>query len=94
MLELRDLPHTLDLDHRDPQRIFAQWPADDGPEHVIVRINTYALSNYDGEKFSIDIEKIKAALKRHRDLIQDLARRKNRQGGSVTLDIGDFPARS
>jgi Protein of unknown function (DUF1488) len=103
MLTLHNVPNLVDnqfwehVRHVSGDRTmnYVLWPADVGSAHVNVRISTTALSEYDGRQFAIDIEKVEAALARHRELIQQLAQSKYRQGDSVvTLDIGDFPARS
>ena len=100
MLRLRDIPNTTDnqfWEHVSAGKSmnFVVWPADVGSKFVRVRISTAALSEYDGENFAINAAKTRAALKRHRELIQQLALSKYRQGNSdVTLDVGDFPARS
>lgn len=100
MLTLRGVPDTTDnqfWDHVSSGKSmnFVIWPADLGDKFVRVKISTTALSEYDGESFGIDAEKIKAALERHRELIQQLAQSKYQRGTSnVTLDVGDFPTRS
>jgi hypothetical protein len=54
-----------------------------------------ALGDYDGHPLGINTGEIEAALVRHRDLIQQLAQAKYQSGNSeVTLDVGDFPART
>jgi Protein of unknown function (DUF1488) len=99
MLTLHKVPNLVDnqfWEHVSGDRTmnYVLWPADVGSAHVNVRISTTALSEYDGGQFTIDIEKIEAALARHRELIQQLARSKYRQGDSVvTLDNRDLPAR-
>lgn len=100
MLTMQSVPDTTDnqfWEHVSGGKSmnFVVWPADVGSKLVRVRISSAALSEYDGENFGIDSAKTKAALERHHELIQQLARSKFRQGDSeVTLDIGDFPARS
>jgi hypothetical protein len=109
MLILRSVPDTTDnqfwehtADNQFWEHVsagksmnFVVWPANVGSKFVRVRVSTAALSEYDGENFGIDSAKTKAALERHRELIQQLARSKYRRGDSeVTLDVGDFPARS
>jgi Protein of unknown function (DUF1488) len=97
MLILADVPDAADAQfwehtsRSDASMDFVRWPADVGSKHIIVRISTRALSDHDGEKFEIDTGKVKAALERHRDFIQRLARSKYKQGDNVvTLDVGDF----
>ena len=52
-----------------------------------------ALGDYDGHALGINNKEIKAALTRHRDLIQQLAQAKYRAGDdAVALDVGGFPA--
>jgi hypothetical protein len=97
MLTLHNVPNLVDNQfwERVSGENYVLWPADVGSVNVNVRISTTTLSEYDGKQFTIDIEKVEAALARHRELIQQLAQSKYRQGDSVvTLDIGDFPARS
>src|SRR5215831_3814986 len=75
-------------DHSGP---YVRWPADLRHDLVVVRISTVGLSEYSGEPFAIDTAKTKAALVRHRDLIQRLAVAKRKAGDSVvTLEASDF----
>jgi hypothetical protein len=96
MLTLRNLPDLTDNQYWEHagNGNFVLWPADDGDQHVVVRISTTALSKYDGDPFTIDIEKTTAALERQRGVVQQRARSKDRRGeGVITLDVGDFPSR-
>jgi hypothetical protein len=54
-----------------------------------------ALGEYEGRALGIHSGEVEAALSRNRDLIQQLARAKYRDSDDqVTLDVGDFPART
>jgi hypothetical protein len=100
MLTLRDVPDPKNADfwdHSDGSEGGSMniivWPADDGAKLVRVRVGLMALGDYDGHALGINSVEIKAALTRHCDLIQQLARAKYRAGDdAVTLDVGDFPA--
>lgn len=102
MLILRDIPNPRNAgfwDHLggdgDRSMNVIVWPADDGPKLVRVRVGLMALGDYDGRPLGINCAEIEAALARYRDLIQQLAQAKYRDGDlEVTLDVGDFPARS
>jgi hypothetical protein len=97
MLILRDVPDPGNEDFWDYQggsRRFIVWPAEDGRKLVRVRVGVTALGEYDGHPLGINNVEIKAALTRQHDLIQQLAQAKYRDGDEVTLDVGDFPARS
>jgi hypothetical protein len=101
MLTLRVVPDTTTAnfwdhasDGSDRSLNFVLWPADVGADFVRVRISTMALGDYDGKSLGIYSGDVRAALERHRDLIQRLAQSKYRPGDAVMmLDIGDFPAR-
>jgi hypothetical protein len=100
MLILRDVPNPRNVDFWDHEggdgdrsMNIILWPADDGPKLVRVRIGLMALGDYDAYPLGINNEEVEDALKRHRDLIQQLARAKYRASDDeVTLDVGDFPA--
>jgi hypothetical protein len=100
MLTLGTVPNTTEeqfLDYVDNQ-IFIQWPARDGDRHVIVKINTRELSDYNGSTggstFWINSAETKKALELHREFIQTQVRSKYRQGDKVvTLDVGDMTGR-
>jgi hypothetical protein len=102
MLTLRDVPETTSADFwdhvngsDDRSMNFVVWPADAGRQLVRVRISTLALGEYDGKSLGIHTGNVRAALERHRDLIQRLAQAKYGQQpvAVVTLDVGDFPSR-
>ena len=87
MLILRNVPDTMDNyswfwepASKGKSMNFVVWPADIGSQLVRVKISTAALSEYDGKNFGIDTAKTRAALERHRELIQKLAQSKYRQG--------------
>jgi len=91
MLVLRNVPDTTDAQFWDHSGPYVRWPADLRHDLVVVRISTVGLSEYSGEPFAIDTAKTKAALVRHRDLIQRLAVAKRKAGDSVvTLEASDF----
>jgi hypothetical protein len=97
MLTLRDPPNPRNEISWDyTGGTFIVWPADYGLNHVRVKIGVAALSDYiGGDGVGMLNGEIEAALVQHRDLIQRLAQAKYRRGSSaVTLDVGDFPARS
>jgi hypothetical protein len=101
MLTLREVPDPRNADFWDDTsgsdrsiNIIA-WPADIGSKLVRVRVGLMALGDFDSNPLGIHTGEIEAALTLHRDLIQRLAQKKYREGNDeVTLDVGDFPARS
>lgn len=99
MLTLRNVPNPTNVDFWEDRRRetdislnIIKWPADDGAKLAIVRVGLMALGDYDGQPLGINSAEIEKALSRHRDLIQELARKKYKPGDSdVTIDAGDFP---
>jgi hypothetical protein len=90
MFTLRAVPETTQAGFweygSDDQSIyFIRWPADVGSERVDVKVSALALN------FGIDTAKAKAALERHRHLIERMAQSKYRPDDKVvTLDVADF----
>jgi hypothetical protein len=91
---LRDVPNTIieDFWKYIGNRRYLVWPADAGTGFARVLVGVDALGEYDGNDIGVDSTKAKAALEKHRDVIQRLAQSKFREGvADVVLEVDDFP---